>query len=212
MTGWGHQAGDIEEAFPLSSTSVPHFSMGPAAASFPPASHLGLQDLGSESAPRSPSCPAEGSGPPCPHHMLPAPALTFLTALANLLFMQQVPGGRTACFHPRPLPSHPGSTLPDTAPVCKAAVRSPGPSAQGPWGGGSTLVPHSPSLPPPALRGSAAFEVSPLGQGEPVAVPKGQGAAWPAARGESGRADAGAWRSHRSQALLRAFLSRPTAG
>lgn len=162
--------------------------------------------------PWPPPCPAQGSGPPCPHHMLPAPALTFLAALANLLFMQQVPCGRTACFHPRPLPPRSSSTLPDTAPVCKAAVWSPVPPAQGSWGGGSTLVPHSPSLPPPALRGSAAFGVSLLRRGEPVAVRKGWGAAWPAARGESGQADAGAWRSHRSQALLQASPFRPAAG
>lgn len=70
---------------------------------------------------RPPPCPTQGSGPPCPYHVLPAPpALTFLAALANLLFMQQVRGERTACFHPRPLPPHPSSTLPGTAPVCDA--------------------------------------------------------------------------------------------
>lgn len=41
---------------------------------------------------------------------------------------------------------------------------------------------------------------------------KGRGAAWPAAQGESGWADAGARRSHCSQASLQASPARPTAG
>lgn len=45
-----------------------------------------------------------------------------------------------------------------------------------------------------------------------MAVPKGQGAAGLAARGESGWADAGPWRSRRSHASLRASPAHPTAG
>ena len=164
---------------------------------------------------RPPHCPAQGSGPPCPHHVLPAPALTFLTALANLLFMQQVPDGRTACFHPRLLPPRPSSTLPGTAPVCEAQGGHAEPwlpPERGSHGGGSTPAPHSPSLPPLALRGSAAFRVSPLEWGQLVAVPKGRGAAWPAAPSESGWAYAGARRSQRSQASFRASPACPAAG
>lgn len=167
-TGRGHQVGDIREGFPLSSTPVPHFLVGPPAASFPPASHKGPWGLGSEGAPLTTPLPCTGVRSPLPTPRAACSCPHILAALANLLFMQQVPGERTACFHPRPLPPRPSSTLPDTAPVCEERsghVELRPPLAWGSWGGASTPASRSPSLPPPVLRGSAAFGVSPFGWG-----------------------------------------------
>lgn len=110
-------------------------------------------------------CPAQGSGTLCPHHVLAAPALTFFAALAKLLFMQHVPGGRTACFHAHPLPPHPSSTLPSTAPVCEAqgSHTEPQTAGMGVLGRGQHPVHHTAPLCPHQYPGVLLLGLLPSG-------------------------------------------------
>lgn len=61
--------------------------------------------------------------------------------------MQQVPGGRTACFHPRPLPPHPSSTLPGPTPVCEARGGHAEPRTPSTGGPGEEAAPRHHAAP-----------------------------------------------------------------
>lgn len=92
----------------------------------------------------------------------------------------------------------------------RAATQSPRPPARGSLGGGSTPCTTQPLSAPTSTQGCCFWDCS-VRWGWLADAPKGRGAAWPAAQGESDWADAGARRSHRSQASLQASPARPAA-